>query len=755
MRFLIYIFGFITLSSVLFAEIQGTVKGKDADNNEINLSGATVMWLGTGIGTITDDDGNFNIKETDKSNKLVISFVGYKNDTLNIENQERISVVLTEDLTLEEVNVEGKTASRRIKDSDMHTEEISLHGLRKAACCNLSESFETNPSVDVTFSDAVTGAKQIQLLGLDGIYTQILTEKRPNIRGLANKFGMNYIPGPWMESIQISKGVASVQTGYEAMTGQINVEYKKPDFENTHLNLYSNNQLRFEANANQSFEVNDKISSILYFHGSSINNDVDHNNDSFLDVPLTDNINLFNRWKYRGKNLTSQAGISILYEDRTSGQIGFNENNTNDLYGINIETQRYEGFFKSGYIFDGETESSLALISNFSHHKQNSFFGNNIFDAEQNSAYANLIYNVNFFLNKPEIHENHNHHDEHEYHNEPMETPHELNIGAGIQADNYINNLYNSSLDSLMKRNEIVPGAFAEYTYTGIKDLSLIAGFRADFHNLFGPFWTPRFHARYKLNQSTSIRASAGKGYRVPDIIAENTGVLASSRNIYVNEEIKPEEAWNYGVNLTSEFFVFGKMFSLNTEFYRTDFQNQLIVDLDKSATEAHFYNLKGESYSNSFQTDISFTPFAGLDLLLAYRLTDVKETIDGRLRDKYLISKHKGFANVVYTTPNEKWSFDITGVYNGSGKLPNTSDLPEEYRLDDTFPSYFTMLGQITYRLEDIEIYLGGENLTGFTQNNPIIGYNNPYGDYFDTSYIWGPLHRQKVYLGVRWTRR
>lgn len=753
MKYLFLVLSFVFALNTTFAEtIKGTVKGIDGENKEVILPGANILWLGTKKGTVSNSKGQFQTEKPNNSERIIVSYIGYISDTLNIRDYSGdMTIVLNSELNLGEINVQGKASARTIKNSTIHEEEISLHGLRKAACCNLAESFETNPSVDVSFTDAVTGAKQIQLLGLAGTYTQILTEKRPNVRGIASKFGLSHIPGPWMESIQISKGVASVQTGYEAMTGQINVEYKKPEFEKTHLNVYSNNQERFELNGNQSFDVTNKLSTAVFLHGASLKNELDHNGDSFLDVPLTENINLMNRWKYEGRNLVSNFGANVLYENRQSGQTGFYNDldNKSNYYGIDIETQRYEGFLKSGYIFDGDLEHSVAVLSNISHHTQNSFFGNNTYDAEQNSAYANLIYNVNFDINNS--HEEHNHS---EHAHAPQPTNHEINLGASIQSDNFINELQNSTLDTLMKRNEIVPGGFFEYTYKGINDLVLIAGVRADFHNLYGTFFTPRFHAKYDITHSTAIRASAGKGYRVPDIFSENTGVLASSRHIYVNEEIQPEEAWNYGLNITSEFFISDIFFTLNTEFYRTDFINQLIVDLDKSPTEAHFYNLNGESYSNSFQTDLSFEPFRGIELLLAYRFTDVKETIDGQLRDKYLHSRNKGFLNVMYTTPNDKWSFDITGIYNGSGKLPNTSELPEEFRLDDTFPAYFTMMGQITYRWEPIEIYLGGENLTGFTQNNPIIGFNDPFGNYFDTSYIWGPLHKQKIYLGLRWTR-
>ena len=651
--------------------IEGNVKGKD-DEKLKPLPGATIIWKGSDHGTVADQNGNFSI-EKHEHKTLIISYIGYRADTINVKNQKNLDIVLSQDLTLDEVNVEGKSATRTVsKSSAVNREDISLHGLRKAACCNLSESFETNPSVDVSYSDAVTGAKQIQLLGLDGIYTQMLTEKRPNWRGLGSKFGMNYIPGPWMESIQISKGVSSVQTGYQAITGQINVEYKKPEVENFHMNLYSNNQFRYEANLNKSFDVSDELGTVFYLHGSSMQNELDFNNDNFLDQPLTDNINLMNRWKYNGNQLNSNFGFNYIYEDRKAGQPGYPSENE-QLYGIGIETNRAEFFLKGGYVFDTDLNQNMAFISNALHHKQNSFFGNNIFDAEQNSFYGNLIYNVSFCFDdhgnhEEDVHSEHEEkqHDDHDDKHKPEHSehkgdsgpePHELAIGTSIEADNYINTLRTKGLDSAMNRNYIVPGTFIEYTYKGIENLTMIAGFRADFHNQHGTFLTPRFNVKYNINQNTAFRVSAGKGYRVPDIIAENAELLASSRSLTIRENIDPEEAWNYGINISSDVEVFSKLFSVNAEYFRTDFQNQLIVDLEQSQDEIHFYNLNGESYSNSFQVDVGFDLFERLELLLAYRLTDVKGTIDGQLQDKYLVSRHKSFLNVIYTTESESWS--------------------------------------------------------------------------------------------------
>jgi outer membrane receptor for ferrienterochelin and colicins len=300
---------------------------------------------------------------------------------------------------LKEVQVSGRLkglAASRI--APLKVETINQAELCKAACCNLSESFETNPSVDVSYSDALTGAKQIKLLGLSGTYVQLLSEGVPFIRGLAAPYGLSYVPGPWMESIQISKGAASVINGYEAITGQINVEYKKPaTSDRLSLNLFMADNLRTEVNADAAFKVTPYLSTSTFVHYENETKEHDGNNDGFSDLPAVEQFTLFNRWYYNKDGYTSQAGLKLLTEDRQSGQIDHGGHaGAYQPYRVGIDTRRAELFTKNGYVFDPAKNTSLGLIMSASVHDQQGFYGLNQYDARQDNLYANLIFQTDF-----------------------------------------------------------------------------------------------------------------------------------------------------------------------------------------------------------------------------------------------------------------------------------------------------------------------------------------------------------------------
>lgn len=725
--FILFLLAFA--GSLSAKEIKGTVYGVGADNEKTALSKAGVYVIGSNNGALTDSKGKFKIYVTDKDKQFVISYTGYKKDTLNIDDideNEPISVNLTPNIVTNSVKVIENKAGTLISLSDpAKSETITSKGLMKAACCNLAESFQTSPSVDVEYSDAVSGAKKIQLLGLQGVYSQLLTEKIPNLRGLGSAYGLSFIPGPWMESIQVSKGSASVVTGFESMTGQINVEFKKPENnEPLFFNIYGDMYGRGEINSNYSVNINDKLSSMLLVHGDYMNSEIDANKDKFLDKPLVSQINIMNRWKYQGEVYESVTGVKGLFEERKGGQKGYFSDNKKDLYGIGVKTQRYEFFTKNGFIFSQEPFRSLGTIVSLTHHKQESYFGKRSYDAEQNSFYTNILYQT---VLVPELMT--------------------LTSGFSYQWDNYLetmNGKYENTFES-------VPGVLTEVSVNPNHDLAFIAGVRADFHNKFGTFITPRFHAKYSLSPYTTVRASAGKGFRSAHIYAENTGILASSRDIAVLEKLNAEEAWNFGLNAATTVNIFGMGINLNAEYYRTNFENQVVMDLDKDPQFVYFYNLDGKSYSNSYQFDVNFEPLPRFVVSAAYRINDVKMTYNGKLEEKPLQSKQKGYLNFMYDTEWNDWNFDLTIDINGGGRLPNTQNNPEEFRLKETFPGFTLVNAQITKRFDGWDLYLGGENLTDYVQPNPIMGYNDPFSKHFDSSMIWGPVTGRMIYAGIR----
>jgi len=712
--------------------INGYVLEIDDKGKKSALIGANVYWLETMKGIATDTKGYFEIEKPDiDSPSLVVSFIGYKNDTLLIDkNQKSIEVVLSSVTTLDEAEIIEKRDDNFISQlNPIQTQVIAIGELQKAACCNLAESFETNASVDISYSDAVSGAKQIHLLGLAGKYSQIQTENIPYMRGLSSTYGLEYIPGTWMESIHISKGTSSVINGYESIAGQINIEYKKPENgEKLFINTYLNSIGKFEANANAAIKLNESWSTMLFGHYQINKRRIDGNDDGFMDQPLVNQFNLFNRWKYAGKSpWRVQLGIKLIGEERVGGQTNYETtmgNEQTDVYGIKINTQHYEVFAKTGYVFPKRGETSFGFINNFIYHDQKSYFGLNSYNGNQVSWYSNLI-----------------------FHSYLGNIDHTFNTGFSFVYDNY-DQVYN---DSVFLRKEIVPGAFFEYTYKLKEKLSLLAGLRVDHHNTYGLFFTPRLHLKYSITEKLVMRTSIGKGYRTANIFSENSALMASSRTLVVSEKIKMEEALSFGINFTQYFEIKGREYTLSGDYYRTNFINQLIIDQEQDVSKVYFYNLDGRSYSNSYQASINGELIDRLDFTLAFRYNDVKTTINDEFMTKPLVPRYKGLLNLSYKTQLRRWQFDFTTQLNGDSRIPDTDAYPEEYQRPAESPAYTIINSQVTRYFRKWNIYLGVENLTNFRQTDPIIAANDPFGPWFDTSMVWGPITGRKFYVGLR----
>ena len=713
-------------------KISGSVYEINDHKKKTPLPGATLHWLGTTIGTSTNADGKFSLNRVDNINKLVVQHVTYPTDTLTItDDKMEVSILLTGGHVLNEVTIRS-SEGMLVSVKPIAAQIITIDGLRKAACCNLAESFEQTASVDMSYSDAVTGAKHIQMLGLAGIYTQIMLENVPLIRGLSSPFGFGFVPGSWMESIQVSKGTSSVINGYESITGQINVEYKKPEnnTEKVFLNLYGDHMGKAELNFNTVHSFGGKAQTMFLIHAGKQFMKNDNNNDGFLDIPLSNQINILNRWDYHiPKKLEGRTSISYVWENREGGQNNFNYKNdylTTNHYGFGTDNKRLNITSKNGFLFK-KNGRSLGTILSLTNHDAHSFFGLRTYNAIQNSIYANLIYED--YIGKTNAHK--------------------LNFGASYQFDSYQNNLNDSTFDIV----ESVPGIFAQYTYNYHDKFVAIAGVRADYFNNEILFFTPRFHFKWAITPHLSVRGTAGKGYRTPLIYAEQIAVMSSSRQFLFKEKIKPEEAWNFGINFTNAFEMNKKDASISLDFYRTDFVNQAVIDLDENPQFAIIYNLKGISYSNSTQIETILYPLKSFELILAYRFNDVRQTIGNSLKERPMTSQHKALVNLGYATKYEKWKFDFTAQWHGSMRLPETTLNPVEYQLSERSPDYFLFNTQITRKTKHIDYYAGIENIGDFKQKNPIISANNPFGSYFDSSIIWGPIKGRMFFAGIRYT--
>lgn len=711
-----------------------------ANKEQAPLPGASVFWKNTTEGTATDSNGYFALKESNKSNILVIQFVGYETKEIEankFDGDNKLVIELSPNIELNEVVVSKRRAGTILdRESPIQSQSITGAELCKAACCNLAESFETNASVDVSYADAATGAKSIKLLGLTGKYIEMMTEKNPNFKGLASVYGMVYVPGPWMESIQVSKGVGSVVNGFESITGQINIEYKKPqNAPKLYLNAYGNSVGMSEGNLITGLKFSEKLSTSILAHGQNNKREIDHNKDNFLDDPMVRQYNLINRWHWQpNKNWSTQFGVKFIDEQRIGGQKGFDEskpNDTDNAYRIDIDTRRYEAFAKIGYIFPENDDRSIALITNFSSHEQNSFYGLRDYDAQQKNLYANLLFQ-SYIGN----------------------LTHKYTAGLSFIYDDFSDKLTRgiNSLGST-DRSESIAGAYVEYSWLPSDEITLQTGLRYDHNSVYGGFITPRVHFRYQFAEESTLRLAAGSGRRTANPIAENSFLLASNRIFNIDSNLKQEKAWNYGLSITQYFSLFGQDFTASADFYRTEFQDQVIVDVDKNINQVNFYNLDGQSFANNYQVELKFEPISRLDVTTAIRFSDVKADINNKFQTVPYVNRYKGLVSLSYSTNMNIWQFDFTTQLNGDMRIPSTAGNPVEYQRPESSPAYALMNAQITKRFKIWEVYLGVENLGNYTQKNPIIAAGDPHGGNFDASMIWGPIQERKFYLGVRFT--
>ena len=619
----------------------------------------------------------------------------------------------------------------KLRNSVMNEDMISSAELSRAACCNLGESFVTNPSVDVSYSDAATGAKQIKLLGLSGTYVQMLTENIPNYRGAAAPYGLGYVPGPWMQSIQVSKGISSVKNGYEAITGQINVEFKKPQLPEADwvsANLFASTTNRYEANADATLKLSKRWSTSLLAHYENETKAHDGNDDGFVDIPQVEQYNVWNRWAYMGDHYVFQAGFKALSETRSSGQSTHGGMYSGELYKVGIDTERYELFTKNAYIFDKEKNTNLALILSTSWHNQDAMYGRKLYNVDQTNTYASLMFETEF---------------------NPQNS---FSAGLSFNYDAYDQHYrLNNNADTPLKASdkEAVPGAYVQYTLNLNDQWMLMAGLRGDYSSKHGFFVTPRAHLKYNPNDYVHFRLSAGKGYRTNHVLAENNYLLSSSRKVEIAKNLDMEEAWNLGASVSTYIPVFGKTLNVNAEYYYTDFRKQVVVDMDSNPHEVAFYNLDGRSYSHVFQVEASYPFFKGFTLTGAYRLTDAQTTYKGQRMEKPLTGKYKGLLTASYQTPLGIWQFDATLQLNGGGRMPAPYELADgQLSWSRRYGSFEQLSMQVTRYFRRWSIYVGGENLTNFKQKNPIIDAANPWGDNFDSTMIWGPVHLSLIHI-------
>ena len=741
MKFNYLLYGSLIFLNNLFSQeiIEGKVVYKD-DLETLALEGANIFWLSTSDGTISDSSGDFRIKKSNKTNLLIISFLGFYTDTLKIDSNEKFVHFMKEDLSnnLDEVSLSERKKSAKLSFTKIqNTILVDASELLKAACCNLSESFETNPSIDVNFSDALTGTKQINMLGLKSPYILISEENIPMVRGASQAYGLTFTPGTWVESIQISKGTGSVVNGFESIAGQINTELKKPFTDNPFfINLYGSRNGRIEFNTHFNKKISEKWSTGLFIHLNQRNQKIDNNSDSFLDAPLSKQINLLNRFQY----IDPSNGWVVFYnwrflnDTKQVGQVLFDpdlDKNSSTIWGSEITTKRFDTAFKVGYVFPEFPYKSFGFQAAYSTHDQKSYYGLRNYDIIHDSFYGNILFNS--ILNN---------------------TTNKFKSGINFSHDKYLENIDLISFS----RTDSNLGAFFEWSHDDLEKLSWTAGLRIDFNNNIGTFLTPRFHLRYAIGPSSILRLSSGSGRKAANIFAENQSILGSNRRIYIENGKNPfygllaEKAWNYGISLSHKFKFINKNSNLIFDYYTTEFVNQVIVDVETQG-RVYFYNLDGQSSSKSLQFTFNMDITSQLQLSSAYKNDIVSIDYKSGRKQKQLVPKNRMFLNLSWNSikkrNNQQWKYDLTIHNIGTQRLVENNITPNVFKS----PSYSIVNMQLTRVFSSFsEVYFGIENFSNFTQQSPIISSEQPFNINFDSSQVWAPVLGRMIYGGFRY---
>ncbi|MCF8236943.1 MAG: TonB-dependent receptor [Saprospiraceae bacterium] len=734
-----WIFSFFTLLITTLALAQtDDLRGFVANEEDEFLIGATVSWQRTTAGVTTDLNGAFAIPRREDVTTLVIQYVGYEPFTLEVDPEDQdLYITLSGVATLGTIEVTEEEKGNYISTlGTRYVETISSNELKKAACCNLAESFETNASVDVGMTNAVTGGSEVQMLGLRGIYTQLLVENRPAMNGLAQPFALDYIPGTWVESVQISKGASSVANGPQSITGQINTELVKPETDRPFfINLFGNSLGRLEANMHLNRVWKPSLSTGLLLHASGQQQEIDKNGDRFLDLPKRQQWNGMYRMFYQLGKTEGQFNIQGIRHRQEGGQLS----TVDDPWRLKQDNDRVEVFGKNGHVFEGPRYQSIGFIYNAYAHTYRGQYGSRIHHGDQRGAYLNLLYNM-----------------------EGATPDHNFSAGISHQTDDIREDLFGVSFD----RKDQVSGVFTQYSYGSVQDIQkstfslknragIILGVRADYHQRFGWFVTPRLNARLNLDAQTVIRVSAGRGWRNPNFPPDWQSMLFNNWTLQVNEKLLPEDAWVFGTNLTKSILVGSRIWSLVFDAFHTRFTNQVVMDMESQHTVIQLYNLDGRSYSNSLLAMVNMELARGLELKVAWKYNEVKTTYQGKLESLPMVPLHRLLATLDYVTPDKVWRFNLTGQGVGSMRLPSQHGFPPDViaQSPQHSPAYVLVNSQVSWTHGDLDIYLGGENLTNKTQPYPIVDWQQPDSEHFDASRVYAPVIGTRVYMGIRYS--
>jgi len=721
------------------------LKGQITDEQNTILSGAWVAWPGIDQKVIVNSKGEFQVFRPDSVQIfLVAGCKGFESDTFLVGKESMVFIELTKPAkTLDQVQILKRRQGSFISEStNEKTEVITQKELTKAACCDMAGCFETQATVQPQTTNVVTNAKELRILGLSGVYNQVLIDGLPMIQGLSYTYGISSYPSAIIDKIYVAKGANSVLQGFEGVSGQINVMTRNPEKEpRLYTNAYINNFGEWHLNANYSMLLGKekKWSTLLGVHAVQPANRRDRDKDGFLDLPLLTRYSVFNRWNYGKENekgIYTQFSFRFTDEQRIGGQRDFNarsDKGSTRSYGQTVNYSQPELIGKLGYRFSASHSIQCQLSGLF--HNQVSYFGTLRYEGKQQSVNAILQHQWNW------------------------NDKNTLTWGGSFRFQNLKENI--RFTDTIPVRNYAgqyqtnlqVPGVFAEHTSNLWKEkISWIVGARMDWHQTYGSYFTPRTLIKYEFTPGHILRISSGISWRQVNVFSENINLMASSRDVVFEEKLKPEQALNWGINYTYKFEKEKLVGTVSTDFYQTSFQNQFFPDYFRNPGKAYIRNFTGTSISNAFQIETNVKAMEVFELKLAYNYVEVYRKENGKKTILPFNPQNRVMTSLSYRPKNDRWYFDGNIHWYDRQRLPDTEINSEGEAGPEFSKPYSIFSSQITHKIRQFEIYIGVENIFDFRQLKPIVGWQNPSGPNFDTSTVWGPTRGREFYLGFRW---
>ncbi len=727
--------------------LTGKVFGGSAEAKEI-VPGAVVRWLTGGGGTAANENGVYRLPAAQTPDRrIIISAAGYRNDTLDAGDKTYFSVTLQQSaMALTGVEIRDVRGTYISTLSVAQTEVITARELSKAACCDLAGCFGTQASVQPQTTNVVTNAQELRILGLSGVYNQVLFDGQPLLAGAAFTYGISTFPGTLVENIFVSKGATSVLQGFESISGQINLipvspEKADPLYLNAYINFFGEKHLN--AQVATPVGKSKKWHALLSLHTVQRAGRFDRNHDGFLDLPLLTRYAVYNKWSYgneRNRGGWAQIGLRFVKEQRIGGQVRFDagtQEGSPEIYGQTVRYNQSEAYLKAGWRFNNR--QAVSINASGQGHHQHSWAGTTRYTAGQLTGNIRIQHEVQW-AKAHELKWGFSY----RYQNLDETVAFTQNSPGRSYAGNYAGN-YATNLR--------VPGVFGEHSWRWKEGkIVLLTGARLDHHQQWGAFFTPRSLLRWDLGKWGIFRASAGTGWRQVSLFSEQTALLVSSRNIVFAEGLRPEQAANWGLSHSYSYTAGRLSGTVTGDFYRTVFSNQFFPEYDVIPNAVVIRNFGGISRSNGLQLEATAVWNKRLEGRVAYNYLEVYRTQNGAKTALPFNPRSRAMAALSYRTAGDRWQADANVHWFDRMRLPDTRSNPEAYQRPLHSTPYATLNIQGTFRWKALELYTGCENVTGFVQPNPIISAQNPFGPYFDISSVWGPVRGREFYLGVKW---